>query len=384
MERSTTIGTVTQVTSRLGLEIAKGAGDYAHKHGLTTMRFDNRARIKAASVKNARLSGIIVQAFFDAPISPFLRLGLPVVNVTNSRPELKLPRVAPDDERAGVMAADYLIGRGFKHFAFCGDPISGTSELRERGFVRRCKAFNYPVDILRGDYVLAVAYLKESKLKDLGSWLGQLETPVGLLGWNDDVCDTIINLCRAQHLRIPEQISILGVNNDFARLADHVDYALSSIDLGGHEIGYRAAETLHRLIRGQPGADDGRQVLIPPLRIVERRSTDYYAVADPALGAALSFIKRNYNQPFQIEELARAAKLSRRVLEKRFRSKLNSSPYEEVMRQRIERAKALLLTTSLKIQEIGSLCGYDTGSNFTLFFTDKVGCSPNAFRRKVA
>ncbi|HET7536505.1 MAG TPA: substrate-binding domain-containing protein [Candidatus Didemnitutus sp.] len=384
MERPITIGTVTQVTSRLGLEIAKGAGDYAHEQGWATMRFDNRTRSEGAGVKNARLNGLIVQAFVDAPVAPFLRLGLPVVNVTNSRPELKLPRVAPDDERVGVMAADYFLGRGFKHFAFCGARISGAAELRGRGFIRRCEESGYSVDVLRGEYVLSAAYGKKSKLKDLGAWLGQLKGPVGLLGWTDDTCDTIINLCRAQRLRVPEQISILGVNNDFSRLADHMDYALSSIDLGGHEIGYRAAEMLHRLIRGKPAADDGRDVLVPPLRIVERRSTDYYAVDDAPLAAALSFIKRNYHQPFQIEELARAAKLSRRVLEKRFRSKLNSSPYEEVMRQRIERAKSLLLTTSLKIQEIGSLCGYDTGSNFTLFFTDKVGCSPSEFRRKVA
>ena len=374
---SPVIATVTATATRLGLEIVKGVADFARAEGWRVLRVDNRNPSEASVFRRAGVRGLIVQAFDDSPVESLLALELPTVDVSNSRLDFSLARVASDDYAVGTMAADYFLRKGFAHFSFCGDPHSGTSALRGLGFQDRLKPRGHSVAVRLGNYNLPVAYLKDTTVSELATWLATLRKPNAILAWNDSVCDSIINICGQENWEVPKEISVLGVNNDFNRLADDERVAISSIHLAGHRIGYNAARLLARLLAGQPPRKQPQ--LIPPLRIVERRSTDHYAVADPVVLSAIRFIKRNYQQA-GVEEIARAAKVSRRVLEKRLRRSLQSSPHAEVIRCRLERAKELLLGTDFKLEEIALLCGYDSAANFSSFFKEKAGCNPSAYR----
>ncbi len=375
-----TIATVTWTPTRLGLEIVKGASEYAKDRGWKVMRVDNRSPLPVSVFLKRGVRGLIVQAFEDAPVDRLLTLGVPIINVSNSRAGNTLPRVVSDDLLVGRMAADYFIGKGFRRFAVCSDEKSGTAKLRERGYVERLREAGHQVSIVRGPYELSAAYLSLRTVNTLSRWLAKLEKPCGLFGWTDGVCDTVINLSREAGWKIPEELSILGVNNDFGRLVDDPEDAISSIQLDGHSVGYHAAQLIADMLAG--GEAPKEPIVIPPMRIVERRSTDFYAVMDPAVLAALKYIKQNCQRPTSVEGIARAAMLSRRILEKRFHQYLHSSPYEEVMRCRLDRAKELLLGTNLKLEEIAHLCGYDDGSNFSIFFHERAGCSPSAFRSR--
>jgi len=377
---ATTLASVTWTETRLGLEVAAGVRDFAHERGWRVLRLDNRAPLSPAALKYNQVRGLVLQAFTDAPINAVLSLGLPAVNVSNSRTNLKLPRVVPDDLRIGRLAADYYLAKGFRHFAYCGDLDSGASELRGRGFAGRLEERGFCVARLCGQFGLTVAYLSQSKIAELTRWLRHLPRPCALLAWNDGVCDTVVNICLHERWRVPEDISILGVNNDFSRLIDNDAESISSIELPGRAIGREAARIVAGLIEGR--APPREPLLIGPVRLVERRSTDFYAVRDSAVAAALRFIRNNYQRPSAVDEVAGAAMLSRRVLEKRFRSLLGFSPYAHILRCRLERAKELLLNTNLKLEEIARLSGYGDGSNFSAFFSGKAGESPSGFRRR--
>jgi LacI family transcriptional regulator len=372
---------VTWTAVRLGMEISKGVSIFARERGWALMRFDNASLPSAEILRQNNVQGVVVQAFTESATQQLRELPIPVVNVSNSQFSAKLPKVAPDDWQVGKMAADYFLGRGFAHFAFCGDSLSDCSKIRGREFVRVVEAQGRTAFSLEGRFDLPVAYLAQDNIRSLREWLARLPRPCAVFAWNDNVCDTLLNVCQSEGWSVPDDFSVLGVNNDFNRLMDSEEYSVSSIELAGQAIGYQAAEVLERLIAGQPAPAEPRYVA--PLRLVERRSTDFYAVEDPALLAALRFIKRNYQRPVDIEEVAAAAMVSRRVLEKRFRLRLRSSPYEEVLRCRLDRARDLLLNTELKIEEIAQLCGYDNGSNFSLFFSEKTGSSPRAFRQRL-
>ena len=187
------------------------------------------------------------------------------------------------------------------------------------------------------------------------------------------------NFCRSEGIRIPQEISLLGVNNDFGRQLEDESQSISSIELAGHAIGYNAARVLGEWLQGNAP----KQTLsLPPVRIVERRSTDFHAVPDLAVRAGLRFIRQNCQRAIGVEDMARAAMVSRRILEKRFRRLLQTSPYAELMRCRLDRAKEFLLDTNLKLEEIAQLCGFDNGSNFSLFFRGKAGCCPSLFRAR--
>jgi LacI family transcriptional regulator len=373
-----TIATVTWTLSRLGLEIAKGVSDYARERDWNILRLDNRASLSVAALRKANVQGVVLQAFMDSPIRTLLGLGMPVVNTSNSRLHSALPRVVSDDNAVGRLAADYFLGKGFRNFAFCGSPRSGASILRERGYVERLKEKGHQVSLIRGEFELGVAYFAERTGDELASWLAKLRKPCAIFTWNDGICDTIANFCHQRGWRIPQDISQLGVNNGFQRLVDDDPDSISSIELAGHAIGYQAAQVLGRMMAGGPKPTE--PIFLPPLRIVERRSTDFFAVSDPTVLAALRFIKQNCQRPIGVDDIAGAAMLSRRILEKRFRSLLQISPYDDLLRCRLERAKELLLSTNLKLEEIAHLCGYENGSNFSTSFREKVGCCPSLFR----
>ena len=376
-----TVASITWAPTRLGLEISKGVAEYGRALGWVVLRFDNQAPIPAAIFRENGVAGFIVQAFADSKIKELLTLRLPAVNVSNSQQDVSLPRVAPDDRRVGEMAAEYFLRRGYLNFAFCGDSISHCSEIRGRGYAGSLRRYGGIAAVLRGRFDLPVAYQGNANISRLAQWLARLPKPCALFAWNDNVCDTILNVCKHEGISVPEEISLLGVNNDFNRLVDGEDDSISSIELAGHAIGYEAARVLDGILSG--GGQPRSPTYIPPLRIVERRSTDFYAVADTAVQAALRFIKRNYQRPTGVDEIAAAAMLSRRVLEKRFRSLFQSSPYDEVLRCRLERARELLLNTDLKVEEIAQLCGYDSGSNFSIFFSERSGVSPKDFRSRL-
>jgi len=376
-----TIATITWTTTRLGLEISKGVSDYGRQNDWAVLRFDNQSVIDPEFFRQSGVSGFVVQAFVQLPLDRLLALQLPMVNVSNSQADIGLPKVAPDDFKVGEVAAEYFLGKGFAHFAFCGDSVSHSSELRAKGFARALRTRGFLAPILRGRFDLPVAYLPNANIAGLVEWLGRLPRPCAVFAWNDNVCDTILNICRQEGWSVPNQISVLGVNNDFNRLVDSEDDSISSIQLAGHAIGFQAARMLAGLLQGN--APPRAPKYVPPLRIVERRSTDFYAVADPAVQAALRFIKRSYQHSTDVDAIAAAAMLSRRVLEKRFRLLLQSSPYEEVLKCRLDRARELLLNTDLKIEEIAQLCGYDNGSNFSIFFSEKTGSTPKAFRGRL-
>ena len=373
-----TIATVTWTITRLGLEIAKGVSDYARERDWNVLRLDNRAALSVAALRKANVRGFVLQAFMDSPIRTLLGLGLPVVNTSNSRLNSALPRVVSDDNAVGRLAADYFMGKGFRNFAFCGSPRSGASLLRERGFVERLKEKGHQASLIRGEFELGSAYFAESTGDELVGWLARLRRPCAIFTWNDGICDTIANFCHQKGWKIPQEISQLGVNNGFERLVDEDMDSISSIELAGHAIGYQAAQVLGRMMAG--GAKPTEPICLPPLRIVERRSTDFFAVPDPTVLAALRFIRQNCQRPIGVDDIAGAAMLSRRILEKRFRALLQISPYDDLMRCRLARSKELLLNTNLKLEEIAHLCGYENGSNFSTFFRQKAGCSPSLFR----
>ena len=91
--------------------------------------------------------------------------------------------------------------------------------------------------------------------------------------------------------KFPEQVAVLGVDNDPV-ICDCVQVPLSSVrhDLEG--MAYEAAALLDRLINGEPPPKIPKR--IPPKGVVTRKSTEVLAVEDPEVARALSYIQANF------------------------------------------------------------------------------------------
>jgi LacI family transcriptional regulator len=214
---------------------------------------------------------------------------------------------------------------------------------------------------------------------DIRRWLKTLKFPLGLMAAHDNRARMVIDTCRQLGLVVPHDVAVIGVDND--RLVCEMSQpTLSSVAPNAREIGYRAAELLERMISGKcPPAGD---VLVPPVGVVARESTDIVAVDDPDLNLAVRFIRQHIAEPFAVADMLREMSVSRRWIEYRFQERFGRSPHEYVCEARVERARQMLIEAdNLPLHQIADACGFNSARGFRLVFCRLTGMTPSQYRR---
>jgi AraC-like DNA-binding protein len=87
-----------------------------------------------------------------------------------------------------------------------------------------------------------------------------------------------------------------------------------------------------------------------------------------------------YFEPLAVDDLARAAGLSRAHFSREFRAAFGESPHEYLLTRRMERAAALLRNTDRSVADICFDVGLQSIGSFTTSFTRTFGVSPTAYR----
>jgi LacI family transcriptional regulator len=213
--------------------------------------------------------------------------------------------------------------------------------------------------------------------RGLVTWLRKLPGPVGVFCFTDRVAVEVAEACERAHLHVPEQVAILGTGNDATRL-DFAHVEVSSIQLNTARIGQLAAETLHDLMRHP--RRPSREILVPPLRLSIRRSTDKFAVNDELVAGALDQIGAHVANPIYVDELARSLGVSRRSLEMRFRGALGTSVYAQVQRIRFERVIELMTDPAMSLDEIAYSTGFGASAAFSTMFRRHFKQAPSLYR----
>ena len=281
-----------------------------------------------------------------------------------------------DDNKAiGHAAARFFLVRGFRHFAYV-PPL-----LPRRWSNERAQAFTETVTAAG---CTCATFEDEKSRSDWGvieqrlvSWLHALPKPCGLLGANDDRAIQVLRICELAKISVPGQISILGVDNDeftctFARPS------LSSIEPEFEHCGYLAAEALHHLMTG--GKPPEQIIRYGNPRIVERDSTQDPRGTARIVSRAKSYISEYAASGITIQDVAAAAGVSTRTLERRFAAVGASSPQEELVAVRIALAQRLLRDTTTPIGEIAPLCGFGSDIYLKIAFKKRCGMTMREYR----
>jgi LacI family transcriptional regulator len=304
---------------------------------------------------------------------------LPVVNISGALAKSPVPRSMVDNVAIGVLAAEHLLERGFRSYAYYGMPDIDYSHKRLQGFRRRLAAegfepvaFTLPSTFnLRGNTWL-------SHQQKLAEWLAGLGKPCAVFAVSDARARQVINACEQLDVRVPEHVAVMGVD-DQQVICEHVHPTITSVARNSILEGYAAASILDRLMRG--GNPPRRDRLIAPLRIVPRESTDTMAVADDRLREALVYFQLHIAEPVTIEEICSHIDVSRRWLEYSFRSALKATPHEYMQRERLMQARRLLADEpSTRIYRIAERVGISSAKHFTKAFRREFGMSPREFR----
>jgi len=318
--------------------------------------------------------GVIAMVNTTNDLRVVRKLRCPVVNLSGALPDAKLPRVRVDYALAGKMAAEHLLSRGFEKFAFYG--------LRGVFYARACwQGFNEHIERHGGQCALyedesTIGLAKPWRLNHaaLDAWLKRLEPPVGLMASHDPRAVMVVQACRRVGLRVPDDIAVIGLNNDI-HSCEFSDPPLSSVSRPGEKIGLEAAALLDRLIRGQPR--QATEIVFPPEGVVERASTNTLAIdnSDP-LSEAIGFIHEQLGKPIGVEDIISRVSVSRRWLEMAFKKKLRTTPHAYITQLRVKKAKTLLSEVrKLRFKQVAVDCGFSSTRQLNVIFQRCTGMS---------
>ncbi len=280
-------------------------------------------------------------------------------------------RVFADEKAIGRLGAEHLLGLGLKHLTFVGGLERGE------GFREAVRS--------AGAHMVETPEAVRSSLPEqwpalmdgFVAWLKQAPRPLGAMAMHDVQARHVSVACRLAGLRVPDEVAILGVDND-ELVCELSDPPLSSVEQGLDQIGYEAAAMLARMLDGEPPRD----VIVPPHSIVPRQSSDVLAVDDPDVAAAIRFIRQNAYHGITMDQVADAIPAARRTLERRFKRVMGHTLHTELVNTRVQHAKELLISTERSLEGVAEACGFNSLKHFHDVFRRLVNDTPASFRQQ--
>ncbi|MBU6175912.1 MAG: XylR family transcriptional regulator, partial [Planctomycetes bacterium] len=321
--------------------------------------------------------GILVRSGNEAIASAVKRVGVPAIELRSTRRAGMFPFVGVDNETTGRMVADHFLDRGFRHFAVYALDTEEFFTTRRDSFIAAVEARGFRCVQFQQAGKSERPRQWELQQAKLARWLEGLPKPTGVLACTDQLGCWLIDACARAEIRVPDDIAVVGVENDEA-LTSLSSPPLSSVQLDGDRIGYEAASQLDQLMNGY--ALKSNRTYIPPLAVVTRQSSDIIAVDDPLLAMALSIIRTQAEKGLTVDELLKHVPMSRSSLERNCRKILGRTPNEEINRCRIARVCELLRETDLSLSVIADRTGFQSAQYLVCLFKKMRGLTPGQYR----
>ncbi len=360
----------------LELRLVEGLLQFGESH--SQWRFVLRgaeARYTPEWLRRQRVDGVLVLIDAGAVAPALEAAGVPWVHLLPPQP-VSRPAVTVDDDAIGRLGAQMYLDGGFRKFAFCGVGTS-WSAARGAGFRDRlreaeqdCETMDIQFDAGHNWTLAADADGK------LCRWLRGLRRITAVMAAHDALANRLVDLCRQEGIRVPDDLAILGVGNHelLCRLSP---VPISSLDCAVPSVAWHGAAMLEAMLLGQAHPSF---VSVPPKAVVERRSTEILGFENDLVNRLVRHIRNHACGGLTAEELARRFPVSRRTLSRRFQEYVGHSPGEEIRRTRLRQAQRLLQQTDLPLKEIAAACGYADLSHLDRAYRQAHGKPPKAAR----
>ena len=319
----------------------------------------------------------IVAQISDLDVTLLKSLGIPII-VQNYRDRIEgVCNLTGNYIGTGHMAASYFINQGHKNFAYYGinEPI--WSRERFIGFQEKLAEKGFT-----SHRYFETSNIKESWAQDferIGKWLKDLPKPIAIFACDDYYALHISETCKIYDIAVPDEIAILGVDND-ELMCNISTPPLSSIHIDSEKGGYIAGQVLNELIKKK--VSEPFNITIQPLQIIARESTQKYVIKDKYIMKAVEYIEQNYTKPISVSTLLELVPISRRVFEKRFKVNTGLSIYQFIQHYRIEHFAGKLITSDRTIEDLAISCGFYDYKNVSRVFLQHKGVTPSQFRRQ--
>ena len=361
--------------------IARGVGDYIRSQAGWVILMDPMTKPTMKSLQHWNPDGIITSIHLPAIDEIASLKKIPMVGFGSFSEELdghlKFPIVTSNQHEIGQMAAQHFINNGIRHFAFCGgDETAPWCRQRREGFIEELKKHNHSCDIFEPSFNSPTNM--SDAIHSLSNWLNTLPKPTGVFAFFDGWARWILDACVLQKIQVPQQISVLGVDND-RWLCELSQPSLCSIDTNARNAGYKAAELMNQIMTTD--TPPPAFTFISPSKVVERDSSNYMAFDDPEVAFALRYIKEHACDPITTADVLKVTDMSNSTAYRKFMKAIGRSIHNEIQRTQMSRVKELLTTTNLNVSAISLRAGFENVRYLTQVFRDLTGQTPTEYRR---
>ncbi len=361
---------VMETSFEFGRQVIRGVGDYCRIN--MPWNFEIYAVRQGANYLKplcTPIHGIIGRIPTPGFARQLRRLGVPIVCLASGVAGIEID-VGTSQAALCQLAVDHFTDRAFKNVAFFGR-YSTHGQSRWQCFKSLATA--------RGLSFRGAPSLGRWNLERLAIWLKTLPIPTGLLCSDDVAAMHVINAARLAGIIVPEQLAVLGIDND-ALICDITNPRLSSVALNPQRIGFEAANQLAQLMSGGVKA---RHIEVPPVGVVQRGSTDALATEDRDVREAVTYIRDNAVKGISVAAVVAHVGISRRSLEMRFRASLKKAIHDEIRRVQLDQAKHLLARSDLKIEMVARRSGFANGPYMHRVFKQDLMQTPLEYRRQI-
>lgn len=366
-----------------GSSLLRGVMRYAKLHDWAVHCVGDNY-VVAEEIAKWRFDGGLGLLYGDA-LNAVEDLGLPYVSIRRNETEYHFPSVLLDDLECGEVAANHLLDRGFVHFAYGGDLKAPYGRMRYEGFKRtleksgRCISLEkWQPDTISDAYSACCFYGHDPNDYDL-DWLRNSPRPLGVFLMFDPLALSLASLCRVTDVRVPEEVAILGVHDAEVTCNMSVP-TLSSVASPAEQMGFLAAQVLDRQMTHPE--ESVPRIELPPLGVTERQSTAITLHEDELVNRALIHIQNKVTSRLSVQQLADHLSISRRHLERQFRTVLRRTPLEEIHRVRLRHALELLSRKpEMTISQVALASGYSRNNQLAAAVREYTGRTPSQYRK---
>ena len=371
-------------SSRLsGRDILAGIAKYTQLYGPwqfyrrppVYIQSDQKLDIK--KLKEWNPDGIIARDTDDVKL--ILRLGIAaVISKVVSKDLPRCYTLEVDSASAGKLQVEHLLDRGFSNFAFIGFDDMPWSQANCKSVQQRLAKTGFDLNLYQQPRNKSKPSVENEQLF-IAEWLKTLPKPVGLIACNDIRAQQVIEAARIAGLRVPEQIAVIGADND-ETICNLTDPPLSSVSLDYVKAGFQMAELLDKLMKAQHVTQ--KNLVVKAQAVIARQSTNTMAIEDPEVAHAMHFIKKFSRKYLKVIEVCDAVSCPRRSLERKFRNALGRSVTDEIKRWHCQSIAQMLLETDLSIEKIAIELGHPDAKHIARFFKKVKGSTPGEYRKR--
>jgi LacI family transcriptional regulator len=369
--------------------LALGWYDHRLLQGIATYASEHRWHLASNSIIHEKVipwgwdgDGILAWLGAGDDLADFvLKADKPTVDFSLRRRGTPFAHVVQDHTKTGELAAEHFIERGMGHFCFFSDTENWSQVERGQAFMEALRRRGLPCDELYWKNSGKKADARDEWQRRRAWLLTRLKAapkPVAIFAANGTLAVEVREICEEAGLHVPTQVAIVGID-DYLLSVGAIKKYVSGVDTNLEEQGYRGAELLDRLMRGETLPPE--PIRIQPAGVITRMSSDILATGHEGVVRALHHITDHFAGPLGVKELAAIAHMSERGLRQAFVKHVGCTPGDRLRTVRIDSAKRLLAGSSEKIEAIAHRCGYPNLNSFFAAFRRSENMTPAEYRR---